>query len=89
MKKFKDNRDLHLVQRAVENAGGFVLVRDAIYNELKISLTRQAIYKWGWANQVPEQYCYAVERATGVPREQLNPSVNWAYIKANNSAKRA
>lgn len=52
--------------KAIERAGS----REALGRLLGIS--RQAIWKW---HQVPARQIIAIEKATGVPREQLRPDL--------------
>lgn len=61
------------LDRAIRAKGG--------YAELAriLGVTRQTIYKWS-AGRVPVERVVEVEKATGVPREQLRPDIFGAPV---------
>ena len=52
--------------RAIQSAGGYAKLAEAL------GVTRGAIYLW---KRVPAERVISVERATGVPRQQLRPDL--------------
>lgn len=43
----------------------------------------QVIQEWRRQGRVPAEHCPEVEKATGVPCEQLNAKVDWAYLRSS------
>ncbi|MBB2981783.1 transcriptional regulator [Paraburkholderia tropica] len=42
----------------------------------------QVIQEWRRQCRVPAEHCPQVERMTGEPCEELNPKVDWAYVRS-------
>lgn len=55
-----------ILERAIKKAGGM----SAFARALKLS--RAAIYRW---DKIPAERVVAIERATGIPREELRPDL--------------
>lgn len=55
-----------ILRRAAKRAGGFPKLADAL------GITRHALYQW---DEIPANRVIAVEKASGVPRQQLRPDL--------------
>jgi DNA-binding transcriptional regulator YdaS (Cro superfamily) len=65
------------VLTAIQRAGGLT----SLGNQLGQS--KGTVYQWKIKNRIPPEYCPEVEKLTGVPAEELNDTVDWAYIRKN------
>lgn len=63
--------------RAIHAAGGpSALAR-------RIGATRQLVYQWQTgARPIPIMRCVAIERATGIPRTDLRPDIDWDALRS-------
>lgn len=61
-----DDHQGQALARAIQSAGGCAKLAEAL------GVTRGAIYLW---KRVPAERVIPVERATGVPRQQLRPDL--------------
>ena len=69
--------DTTALERAIAIAGGQSALARAISDGT--GRVKQG-HVWGWLNRdlkVPAEYCYAIERATGVICEDLRPDLDW------------
>jgi DNA-binding transcriptional regulator YdaS (Cro superfamily) len=62
---------------AIQRAGGLT----KLGRSLGIDNAKGVVYQWKIKNRVPPEYCPEVEKLTGVPSEELNDTVDWAYIR--------
>lgn len=69
------------LQKAVDKAGGQTALAALVGRGVKQS------HVWAWLNSVnpdhmpPAEYCPAIEKATGVPCEELRPDIEWAVLR--------
>lgn len=70
------------LRRAIEAAGGAVAVAELL------GVSRHAIYDFIRRGRVPAEHCPKIERhSAGKTRcEDLNPSVDWAYVRAHSNS---
>lgn len=66
--------------RAIEVAGGPTALCRAVG-----APSPGAVKQWRIAG-VPAAYCPSIERATGVPCEELRPDVEWGVLRASAAA---
>ena len=50
-----------------------------------LGVTPQAITHWKNKGVIPKAYCTQIEKATGIPCERLNPTINWSYVRSATS----
>lgn len=48
-------------------------------------ITKGVVFQWKVRGRVPADWCPEVEKLTGVPCEELNDKVDWAYVRSNKS----
>jgi DNA-binding transcriptional regulator YdaS (Cro superfamily) len=70
-----------MLREAIKRAGGPTRVAAVI------GTTRGAIYDFIQRGRVPAEHCPKIERSTnGVVRcEELNPDVDWSYLRSDSS----
>ncbi|WP_059413429.1 helix-turn-helix domain-containing protein [Cupriavidus basilensis] len=67
------------LRRAIDEVGGAVAVATLL------DVSRHAVYDYIRRGRVPPEHCPTIERYTSgrVRCERLNPSVDWAYLRAH------
>lgn len=74
-----------MLKDAIKRAGGPTQVAAVI------GTTRSAIYDFMQRGKVPAEHCPKIERFTNgrVRCEELNPDVDWSYLRSETSATMA
>jgi DNA-binding transcriptional regulator YdaS (Cro superfamily) len=62
------------IQAAIDRAGGQTALA------LAIKTRQQQVWKWAKGRPIDPEKAPAIERATGIPCEQLRPDINWVRI---------
>lgn len=57
------------LERIIDEFGGRAAFATAC------GVSRAAVWKWIQRNCIPAERCVAIEKATGIPREQLRPDL--------------
>lgn len=70
------------LRRVIDAAGGAVVVASLL------DVSRHAIYDYIRRGRVPAEHCPTIERFSErkVRCEELNPSVDWAYLRESAAA---
>ena len=76
------------LREAVEKAGGQSALADLISTP-GLPVRQSNVSMWLTRQAVSAEYCPAIERATGVRCERLNPFADWAYLRAAGKQRRA
>jgi DNA-binding transcriptional regulator YdaS (Cro superfamily) len=68
--------DMLALEEAATAAGGYGALAS------KIGVATSAPSMWKARGRIPAEHCPAIERATGVKCERLNPGVEWKVLRA-------
>lgn len=82
------NSVLAALREAVDKAGGQSALADLITTPA-LPVRQSNVSMWLTRRAVSAEYCPAIEKATGVRCERLNPFADWAYLRAAGKQRKA
>jgi DNA-binding transcriptional regulator YdaS (Cro superfamily) len=68
------------LREAIQAANGQTALAALISTEI-LPVGQSHVSMWLARGNVPAEYCPAIERETGVRCEDLNPKVDWAFLR--------